>query len=242
MRLLHFGAEAIATSSPTPSMLLTPSPAEEVLVSPGPNLVLVLLTILDLLVGLAVLWTGLAKVELSRLSKSGLSALGLVSLVGALALQGWLGLWLFVGAAVLGILGHSAYLTVKQDSILTYAAIQAGVSREEMKELHDRIASHKALAIMRPIRSAELVCLLSQRARSIDEIEEMAIPIAMLWSVHKPDLAHLVEKFDQILRLYGEPAGNSMSIADTLTAATRHAAATFEQMLDATVDVMDPPE
>src|SRR5688572_14205308 len=85
------------------------------------------------------------------------------------------------------------------------------------------------------IEVAELISLLAQRARTPSEIEEMALPVALLWVVHRPDLGCLVERFDTLLRLYGEPASESMRVADTLSAGTKASAATFTEMLDALV-------
>jgi hypothetical protein len=59
--------------------------------------------------------------------------------------------------------------------------------------------------------------------------------------VHEPPLEELVGKFDRLLRLYGEPAQNAMLVAEKLTTATRLSAATFPEMLDATVAAASPP-
>jgi len=88
---------------------------------------------------------------------------------------------------------------------------------------------------MGPLERARLVSELAPRARTIEEIEEMALPVALLWTVHRPDLGWLVEHFDRLLRLYGLEASEAMRAADTLSAGTKESAATFEDMVEAMV-------
>jgi hypothetical protein len=191
---------------------------------------------LALVVTIAALWTGRKRLEASRFTKSVLSALELILLGLSLVLLGWLGFALFLVANVVGFAGWGIYLAMAEEEKVIYAATQAGVEKEEIQALHRRIRrSHKAFRIMGRIEVAELISLLAQRARNPSEIEEMALPVALLWVVHRPDLAYLVERFDTVLRLHGEPASESMRVADTLTAATKASAATFTEMLDAMV-------
>lgn len=191
---------------------------------------------LALVVSIGVLWTGRKRLEASRFTTSVLSALELLLLGLSVVLLGWLGLGLFLAANVLGFLGWSIYLAMTEEEKVIYAATQAGVEKGEIQGLHRRIRrSHKAFKTMGRIEVAELISLLAQRARTPAEIEEMARPIALLWVVHRPDLAYLVERFDTVLRLHGEPSSESMRLADTLTAGTKESAATFTEMLDALV-------
>jgi hypothetical protein len=57
--------------------------------------------------------------------------------------------------------------------------------------------------------------------------------------VFRPELDALVERFDRLLRLYGKSASDAMQVADTLTKATQLAAATFDEMLDATIAAVE---
>jgi hypothetical protein len=69
----------------------------------------------------------------------------------------------------------------------------------------------------------------------------MALPIVMLLAAFQPGpVEELVEKFDRLLRLTGEPANRAMNIADSLTSATQASAATFTGMLDATIAFYQP--
>lgn len=191
---------------------------------------------LALVVSIAALWTGRKRLEASRFTASVLSALELLLLGLGVVLLEWLGLVLFLVANVLGFVGWSIYLAMTEEEKVIYAATQAEVEKDEIQALHRRVRrSHKAFKIMGRIEVAELISLLAQRARTPSEIEEMALPVALLWVVHRPDLAYLVERFDTVLRLYGEPASESMRLADTLTTGTKASAATFMEMLDAMV-------
>jgi hypothetical protein len=68
----------------------------------------------------------------------------------------------------------------------------------------------------------------------------MAQPIALLWAVHRPDLDWLVDRFDQLLRRSGMDAGDSMRLADVVSAGTKAGAATFEEMVEAMIAASSP--
>jgi hypothetical protein len=87
-----------------------------------------------------------------------------------------------------------------------------------------------------PLRRAEFIRLLAERARSPEEIREMLCPLGMLWIVHRPQPEWLVEHFDCLLRRWDRPAADAMSLADTLTVAAQRSAATFEQIVEAMVE------
>ena len=75
----------------------------------------------------------------------------------------------------------------------------------------------------------------------MNEIADMALPIAMLLAAFDPGpMDDLVEKFDRLLRLAGEPATRAMDVADTLTRGTQVGAASFTEMLDAMIAVYEP--
>lgn len=134
---------------------------------------------------------------------------------------------------MIGVLAWSVWLAMQKENLLVYAATQCGVSKQEMEDLHNRLkGSNRAFKQIGQIELARLISLLSQRARTPAEMQQMALPIAMLWIVQEGDLPWLVEHFDRLLRLYGRPASNSMQVADTLTVATQRSAATFCEIVE----------
>jgi hypothetical protein len=200
------------------------------------------LGVLGVVLSLVLLWTGIRKSELSSPAKALVSFLDLALLVAGIISLGWLvGGLVVVAVNLLAILAHSTYLYIQYDDILTDAAVQGGASREEAHTLCKRLnASGGAFKALGPIRTAHLINFLSQRARSVTEIEQMAPALAALWVIFRSDLEVLVEKFDRLLRLTGKPASEAMRVADVLTAGTQKAAATFDEMIDGMLAVYDP--
>ena len=123
-------------------------------------------------------------------------------------------------------------LAAKVEAKLVYAAIQAGVSKDDMKQLAARLGSTKELKVLGPVERAELIRLLADRNRKPAEIEQMAAPIGMLKTIHSVPLPWLVESFDRLLRLTNEPADKSAEQADVLHATGQNAAASFEEIVD----------
>jgi hypothetical protein len=191
------------------------------------------ITVISIVVGLAVFYTGVRRIEISSFRKGVLSLLEVAILVASVVLLGWLGALVFAAVTVIAFIAWSVYLAAQKETYLVYASTQAGGSKEEMYALQKRLWNgHEAFHILGPVETAQLISLLAQRARSPEEIEAMATPVAMLWVVHRPDLGWLVGRFDSLLRLYDEPASESMRLADTLSAVTKESAATFEEMVE----------
>jgi len=198
-------------------------------------------TLLQAVLGLALLWLGLKPVELSSHLKTSIWVADFLLLAISIVSLGWLGLGILLLANLVGFLGWSLHLAMKKESLLVYAASQAGCSKNDMLELHDRLyGGHKAFRLLGPIKVAELLKRMSERGRDLNEIEEMAQPIALLHVAHKVALEEVTDKFDQLLRLYGEPAGKAMSVADKLTKSAQLSAATFEEMLDSAIAATMP--
>lgn len=191
--------------------------------------------ILGILVGLALLWTGVKKLRLSSARAALLSVLDVAVLLASVALLGWLGVIVFIAATVIAILLWSVYMAMQKEEILTYAATQCGSTKEQIYELFDRLREEQAVKVIKPLDQARLMSQLAQRARSPAEIEQMVVPIAMLWVTHRGDLAWLASSFDKLLRRYNMEAYESMRAADIITASTRNAAATFEETVEALV-------
>jgi hypothetical protein len=189
-----------------------------------------------ILVGIALYWTGRKRLELSRFSSALISTLDVAVLIVSVILLGWLGLVVVLVANALALVIWSVYLAAKQEELLLYAATQCDSTKEEIYALEKRLRKMRGpFRQMGPIDRATLIRALAERARSPAEIEQIAHPLALLWAVHRPDLVWLAGKFDQLLRLYGLDASESMRVADTIAAATKTSAATFEEMVDALV-------
>lgn len=194
-----------------------------------------------IVVSSAVLLIGIRKPDVSTAVKSILSVLELAVLIVSVVLYGWLGFGVFLAAIFIGLMAWSFRLYIQKESLLTSAAVESNSTKEEMEELFDRARlNHESLRVIGPIGTAKLIKYLAQRARSIPEMEQMVDPIAKLHLVFEANVEPLVEKFDRALRLYGSPASDSMRLADTLTASTQAAAATFEEMLDALIAAATP--
>lgn len=116
-------------------------------------------------------------------------------------------------------------------------ATETGESIAEMKALAKRLRHVRELKAVEPTEQAEMIKPLAERSRSGREIEEIAPALGTLLLLHGPPLPWLVESFDRLLRLAGEPASKAMEAAATLSASTRHAAASFREMLEAMITV-----
>jgi len=91
-----------------------------------------------------------------------------------------------------------------------------------------------------PIERAQIIYLISQRGRSLEEIKKLAVVIALIWYVQKLDLEVLVKKFDRLFRLWNKSVDDAMDMADTLTKSNQMSAADFEENLDALIAFKDP--
>lgn len=199
------------------------------------------LEIIALLLGVAVWWLGIRKIELSTAAKSVVSVLEFGLLIGAVVGLGWLGLGLFVGASITGLLGHSVWLAMQQEAILAQVAIRTGADKTDVEALHKRLGRHERLKSVGPIERARWLREIASRGRSLEDIEAIAPAIGGLSAIYgKPDSAWLIERFDRLLRLYGEPASRAEEVAATLHGSVNASATTFPEMLDAMIAVADP--
>lgn len=200
-----------------------------------------LLEIVSLLLGVAVWWLGIRKFELSTGAKSVVSVLEFGLVIVVVYKLGWLGLGLFVAASVVGLLSHSVVLAMRQESILVEVSIRAGAEKSEVQAAHKRLQRHERLRAVGPIQRAEWMRDLANRGRSLQEIEAMAPAIGGLATVYGgTDPGWLIDRFDRVLRLYGEPASRAEEVAATIHASVNASAASFPEMLEAMVAVVDP--
>jgi len=200
-----------------------------------------LLALFSIVLAVVLLWAGIKHLEIGTYWKATITILDLLVLGASVVLLGWLGLILFAAANVLAVLVTSVRMAMQKEEKLVYASTQCGASKEDLEALYEDLGREGGpFAVMGPLQRADLISRLAQRARSVEEMRQMAPPIAMLWGVHKPDLDWLVDRFDQLLRLYNMDASRSMEAADVIAAATQTAAGTFEEMVEAMVVVATP--
>ena len=193
--------------------------------------------IVGLLATLGLLWSGRERLRFGSLMSTSLSLLELLGTVIAVISLGWLGFALLAAVNLLAILVWSRVLALRVEETLHYAATETEESIAEMKALAKRLRQVRELKAVQPTEQAEMIKLLAERARSGKEIEEIAPAIGTLLLLHGPPLPWLVEHFDRLLRLAGEPAGKAVEVAATLSASTRNAAASFREMLEAMITV-----
>lgn len=194
-----------------------------------------------LILTVAVWWLGIRKIEVSSAAKSVLSVLDLAVLGASVVALGRLGLILVAAANVVGLLLYSVRLAMRQETILVQVANRTGSSKEEVEAAHERLGRHERLRWVGPIERAEWIREIANRGRSLEEIEQIGAVIGGLSLIYdQPDAAWLIGKFDQILRLYGEPASRAESVADTIVASVNASAATFPEMMEAFVTVALP--
>lgn len=186
-----------------------------------------------LVVGLVLLWSWRRGLEVSSFQATLLSVIEVAGFVIAVVTLGWLGVAIFVVVSLAALVVWSVVLAIKKQSILVNAAVQgADVSREDAEEIWQWM-KEKSFAALPPLKRAELIKTLAIKARKPAEIRAMAIPIAQLALIFECDPLWLAPCFDQLLRLYGHDADEAPEVADTLTASTQLAAASFEEMVEA---------
>jgi hypothetical protein len=194
-----------------------------------------------LVVAIALWWLGIRKIALGTPLKSVLSALELGLLIASVVALRWAGLAIFVAANVVGLLLYSTRLAMRQETILVEVANRTGSSKEEVEASHRKLGQQEHLKWVGPIERAEWMREIAYRGRSLDEIECIAPPIGALSLIYdQPDPKWLIAKFDQILRLYNEPASRAEKVAETLHASVNNSAATFPEMVEALITAVSP--
>lgn len=221
-------------------VMLQPSSIATGRVDPPPSSAPVL-EVIGIMIASILLFTGIRKVEVGGFLKTVLSIADLVLLIISFVLLGWVGFVLFVVTNLIALVVSSVRIYMRQESLLTYAGIQANEEYSAMKDLDKELRrAHKSMRTLGPIERAQLISALAERSRGVDEIRQMANPIAMLHVVHRIDLQQFAGEFDRILRLYGKDASESMALADQLTVATKQSAATFQEMVEAMIAAASP--
>lgn len=182
------------------------------------------LTALEIILLLVVLWFSIKKFDLSGYHKGLLSLTEFILLVaGVLSLGLLVGTLIFFGANILLAVALSIKLAFQEDDLLAHAAAVSGSTKEELKWLVKRLRwEHQVFHYIRPVARVQLIDHLCQRARNVAEIEAMAPAIAMLWVMERPELGKFVADFDRLLRLWRKPASEAMSVADTIASMGQH--------------------
>ncbi len=187
-------------------------------------------------VSLILLWSGRQRLDFDSFQTTLLSILEIVGVVVSVVGLGWVGVGIFVLANVLAILTWSVILAVRKQSVLVGAVVRStSMNREEADALWRWMNRHEAFGVLGAIERAELIRALAGQARTPAEIRPMAIAISQLSVIFDCEAVWLAPRFDQLLRLYDENAADSEKVADILTTATKNAAATFDDMLEAMI-------
>lgn len=193
--------------------------------------------VIGLLATLGLLWSGREKLKFGSFLSTLLSLLEVFGTIVAVVSLGWLGFALLAVVNLIAILTWSCVLALRAEEKLRYAATETDKPVAEIKQLAKRLRRGEGLKAIGPLEQAEMIKLLAERARSIEEIEVMAPAIGSLSLLHGAPLPWLVEHFDRLLRVAGEPAEKAMEAAATLSASTKQAAASFTETLEAMITV-----
>jgi hypothetical protein len=189
-----------------------------------------------LALGLVLLWTGRQRFEFNSFQATLFSILELAGVVVSVVTLGWIGIGILLLVNLVAMVAWSGILAAKKQSILVDASVQSKeMDVEEANEIWEWMRKQKAFAVMPPLERGELIRVLAAHARSPEEIRPMAVAIAQLAVIFDCDAIWLAPHFDQVLRLYGKAASDSEEVADTFTTSTKRSAATFEDMLAATI-------
>jgi hypothetical protein len=194
-----------------------------------------IVSLATLVVVLAVLWSGIRQLEFGSLASTAMSVLELFGIVLSVAGLGWLGLGVFGCTNVVAILIWCVILASRKQTRLTYASTLSGEPREAIYELAERLRKRQELRNYGPIAIADLIVLLADRNRAVEEIESMSVPIGMLKTIHDVPFDWLVDRFDQIMRFSGET--DPVKVADIVHNTTTNSPMSFREALDAFVAV-----
>jgi hypothetical protein len=135
------------------------------------------------------------------------------------------------------VLTRSVTLADRVQEALAKAAASSGELPEAINALYERMNARDEFAALSPVARAEMIQALAEQHRSIIEIELMAPPVAMLATLHNVELGWLTKRFDELLRLAGEPATNAREAAEILHNTALHMRATFREAIDAFITV-----
>jgi hypothetical protein len=83
-------------------------------------------------IGLALLWSGRKRVQVSTFASALISLLDVAVLVVSVVLLGWVGVAVFLATNIIAFLLVSVRLAAKQEDVLLYAATQCDASKDEI--------------------------------------------------------------------------------------------------------------
>lgn len=146
---------------------------------------------------------------------------------------GILGEALSAGLDLNGIISASVGSATRVQTELATAGEAAGQSTDEMRALADRVNENPKLASVPPLQRVQMIRLLAERSRSLDEIEDMVGPIAQLAVLEGVDPLWLAGRFDIQMRVWDEPSGKAEETASTLHGTTANSSMTLADLLDA---------
>ncbi|HMI80822.1 MAG TPA: hypothetical protein VK480_03455 [Solirubrobacterales bacterium] len=193
------------------------------------------------LASLALLFSSREKLKFNSFTSALISIFEIVGLAFTLVSLKWVGLFLLAAVNVVAFLAWGFAQGVRIEKKLTYASLKTESSASDLEDVAGWVRTQPQMKGLRPVVVAELIKLLAERGRSIDEIKAMVVPIGLLQLTHEPDSEWLVDRFDRLLRRADEPASKAMQVADIITNSWQRSASTFEDIIEALVAFYDGP-
>lgn len=194
-------------------------------------MVLALLSLLLQVVGLVL---GYVKME-GRLKAIFLSLFETLSFVLGVWIMGWTGVWIMISSVVISLFVFGAYLAIKQDDSFTKVSVHTGEHKKRVGEMHYRLRKmSKSYRTIMADKQQRLLELLSQRHRTLTEMELMVPHIANLYVVHRPEveLEELVPKFDRLMRHGRYQAKDAERLANLLADEKRRSPGDLGDVMD----------
>lgn len=191
--------------------------------------------VIGISITMAAIGMGIIKLELSRPWKFIAAFLDYALLLAGLVLLGPIvGMLLGISGIAAWILVTSVKLAMEYDEVATDAAIHWRVSREQAKNIITRLrrSGGKPFQYLGPLGTAHLAAALAKCARSPEETEAMAKPIAMLAAIFHKDPSVIAPRLDRLMRRFREPAERAPHIADVITRASQLTPGSFDQVID----------
>lgn len=141
------------------------------------------LSILGLLLGLALIWSGHRRLQWYSASKAVLSALDLLTLALAVYSLGWSGVALLAAANLFALLAWGAASAIYMQAEMSAAAALSEQNPSELRQTYEAVTKIRDLRSMGGRRSARMVRLLAERGRQPEEILVIAHAVGLLWII-----------------------------------------------------------
>ena len=111
-----------------PAPVATPTAGLVNSIGAGGNQLGTILAVVGAMLSFIVLWSGFKHIEFSSPIKAAISVLDVALLIAGVISLGRLGVFVAVGANMVGFLAYGIYLAIQRDDILTNAAVQSNTT------------------------------------------------------------------------------------------------------------------